>query len=102
MIVLRCFGNYDFKIADTLHIFINSIKSNTLMDLSQIPPGLELPKGIPARLRFASHEDARQHRKKMLVAAFRLFDKFGFNEGVAGHITAQDPEFTDHFWVINS
>jgi ribulose-5-phosphate 4-epimerase/fuculose-1-phosphate aldolase len=69
------------------------------MDLSQIPPGLELPKGIPARLRFESHEDAREHRKKMLVAAFRLFDKFGFNEGVAGHITARDPERTDHFWV---
>lgn len=69
------------------------------MNLSQIPPGLELPKGIPARLRFASHEDARDHRKKMLIAAFRLFDKFGFNEGVAGHITARDPEKTDHFWV---
>ena len=69
------------------------------MDLSQIPTGLELPKGISARLSFASHEDAREHRKKMLVAAFRLFDKFGFNEGVAGHITARDPERTDHFWV---
>jgi ribulose-5-phosphate 4-epimerase/fuculose-1-phosphate aldolase len=69
------------------------------MDLSKIPPGLELPKGIPARLSFASHADAREHRKKMLVAAFRLFDKFGFNEGVAGHITARDPEWTDHFWV---
>jgi ribulose-5-phosphate 4-epimerase/fuculose-1-phosphate aldolase len=69
------------------------------MDLSKIPPGLELPKGIPARLRFDSPEDARQHRKKMLVAAFRLFDKFGFNEGVAGHITARDPELLDHFWV---
>lgn len=42
------------------------------MDLSQIPPGLERPNGIPARLGFASHEDAREHRKKMLVAAFRL------------------------------
>lgn len=69
------------------------------MDTSQIPPGLSLPKGIPARLRFDSPEDAREHRKKMLVAAFRLFDKFGFNEGVAGHITARDPEKTDHFWV---
>jgi ribulose-5-phosphate 4-epimerase/fuculose-1-phosphate aldolase len=41
----------------------------------------------------------RQHRKQRLAAAFRLFSRFGFNEGVAGHITARDPERTDHFWV---
>ncbi|MCZ4120591.1 class II aldolase/adducin family protein [Streptomyces sp. H39-S7] len=48
---------------------------------------------------FASTEDERQHRKERLVAALRLFGRFGFEEGVAGHITARDPEFTDHFWV---
>jgi len=41
----------------------------------------------------------RLHRKQRLAAAFRLFAKFGFSEGIAGHITARDPEFTDHFWV---
>ena len=44
-------------------------------------------------------EQERLHRKQNLAAAFRLFSKFGFDEGVAGHITARDPEFTDHFWV---
>jgi ribulose-5-phosphate 4-epimerase/fuculose-1-phosphate aldolase len=44
-------------------------------------------------------EEERLHRKKMLVAAFHLFSKFGFDEGVAGHITARDPERLDHFWV---
>ena len=39
------------------------------------------------------------HRKQNLAAAFRLFSRFGFDEGVAGHITARDPELTDHFWV---
>jgi ribulose-5-phosphate 4-epimerase/fuculose-1-phosphate aldolase len=28
-----------------------------------------------------------------------VFGRFGFGEGVAGHITARDPELTDHFWV---
>jgi ribulose-5-phosphate 4-epimerase/fuculose-1-phosphate aldolase len=69
------------------------------MDPSQSPPGLELPKNIPAKIFFDSKEEAREHRKKMLVVAFRLFDKFGFNEGVAGHITARDPEKEDHFWL---
>src|SRR3954471_4603605 len=44
-------------------------------------------------------EEERLHRKQNLAAAFRLFSRFGFEEGVAGHITARDPEFTDHFWV---
>lgn len=44
-------------------------------------------------------EEVRLHRKRMLVAAFRLFGKFGFDEGLAGHITVRDPEQLDHFWV---
>ena len=48
---------------------------------------------------FATVEEERQHRKERLVVALRLFGRFGFEEGVAGHITARDPEWTDHFWV---
>jgi ribulose-5-phosphate 4-epimerase/fuculose-1-phosphate aldolase len=48
---------------------------------------------------FTSPADERRHRKVTLAAAFRLFSKFGFDEGVAGHITARDPEQNDCFWV---
>ena len=48
---------------------------------------------------FDSVEDERLHRRQRLAAAFRLFGHFGFDEGVAGHITARDPEHHDHFWV---
>src|SRR6202167_2754064 len=48
---------------------------------------------------FANAAEERLHRKQMLAAAFRLFSKFGFDEGVAGHITARDPERLDHFWL---
>jgi ribulose-5-phosphate 4-epimerase/fuculose-1-phosphate aldolase len=48
---------------------------------------------------FASVEEERLHRKQRLAAGFRLFGKFGFEEGIAGHITARDPELLDHFWV---
>ena len=48
---------------------------------------------------FQSAEEERLHRKQRLAATFRLFGKFGFGEGVAGHVTARDPEKTDHFWV---
>ncbi|HEX2063872.1 MAG TPA: class II aldolase/adducin family protein [Acidimicrobiales bacterium] len=48
---------------------------------------------------FDSVEEERLHRKRRLAAGFRLFARYGFDEGVAGHITARDPELTDHFWV---
>jgi ribulose-5-phosphate 4-epimerase/fuculose-1-phosphate aldolase len=48
---------------------------------------------------FESVEDERRHVKQRMAAAFRLFDRFGFNEGVAGHLTARDPEHRDTFWV---
>jgi ribulose-5-phosphate 4-epimerase/fuculose-1-phosphate aldolase len=60
-----------------------------------VPEIVQLP---PNRV-FDSPEEERLHRKQRLAAAFRLFSKFGFDEGVAGHITARDPELTDHFWV---
>jgi ribulose-5-phosphate 4-epimerase/fuculose-1-phosphate aldolase len=44
-------------------------------------------------------DEERAHRKRRLAAAFRIFGRFGFDEGVAGHITARDPERLDHFWV---
>lgn len=54
---------------------------------------------IPRPPTFATVEEERRHRKQRLAAAFRLFSRFGFDEGVAGHITARDPERRDHFWV---
>ena len=48
---------------------------------------------------FASVEEERAHRKAKLAAGLRIFGRFGFSEGVAGHITVRDPEYPDHFWV---
>ncbi|MGE0718620.1 MAG: class II aldolase/adducin family protein [Alphaproteobacteria bacterium] len=41
----------------------------------------------------------RLYRKQRLAASYRLFARYGFEMGGAGHITARDPELTDHFWV---
>jgi ribulose-5-phosphate 4-epimerase/fuculose-1-phosphate aldolase len=48
---------------------------------------------------FSSPDEERTHMKQRMAAAFRLFDKFGFNEGVAGHLTGRDPEHPELFWV---
>jgi ribulose-5-phosphate 4-epimerase/fuculose-1-phosphate aldolase len=47
----------------------------------------------------ATFAEERLHRKQRLAAAFRLFARLGFDEGVAGHITCRDPEHVDTFWV---
>lgn len=57
----------------------------------------EMKMALPPK--FDSIQDERLHRKQRLAAGFRLFSRFGFDEGVAGHITARDPERADHFWV---
>src|SRR3984957_1225659 len=59
-------------------------------------PSDRVPAQFPS---FGNVEDERRHRKQRLAAAFRLFGHFGFDEGIAGHITARDPEWPDHFWV---
>jgi ribulose-5-phosphate 4-epimerase/fuculose-1-phosphate aldolase len=66
-----------------------------MADLAQTFGGITVPK-MPT---FDTVEEERLHRKQRLAAAFRLFSQCGFDEGVAGHITARDPELTDHFWV---
>ena len=60
---------------------------------------MAVEKWLPPFPKFDSPDDERQHRKERLAAGFRLFAKFGFEEGVAGHITARDPIEPDTFWV---
>lgn len=68
----------------------------SLSDLQPVPAD-QLSFRLPPA--FGTVEEERRHRKERLAAALRLFGRFGFEEGVAGHITARDPEHTDHFWV---
>jgi ribulose-5-phosphate 4-epimerase/fuculose-1-phosphate aldolase len=64
-----------------------------------MPVATQSPPNLPAPPVFATAEAERRHRKQRLAGAYRLFSRFGFDEGVAGHITARDPERLDHFWV---
>jgi ribulose-5-phosphate 4-epimerase/fuculose-1-phosphate aldolase len=64
--------------------------------------GIELtPKQVAVSLptEFATVEEERDHRRRKLAGALRIFGRLGFGEGVAGHITVRDPEYPDHFWV---
>ena len=66
------------------------------VDMGSFEPdqqGIELPKPPT----FTTSAEERLHRKQQLAGAFRIFGRFGFGEGVAGHITVRDPEFTDLF-----
>jgi ribulose-5-phosphate 4-epimerase/fuculose-1-phosphate aldolase len=47
----------------------------------------------------ASVDDERLHRKQQLAASLRLLARYGVDPGLAGHLSARDPEHLDHFWV---
>jgi ribulose-5-phosphate 4-epimerase/fuculose-1-phosphate aldolase len=78
-------------------------EATAISDIIIGPPGTELGSVLPGGTfpwsGAATAEEERLHRKQRLAAAFRLFSKYGYDEGVAGHITARDPERPDHFWV---
>ncbi|MBT2440815.1 class II aldolase/adducin family protein [Streptomyces sp. ISL-36] len=66
----------------------------------------ETPAPVPvAQLHFAmppvheTAEEERAYRKQRLAGALRLFARFGYEEGVSGHLTARDPGLPDCFWV---
>jgi ribulose-5-phosphate 4-epimerase/fuculose-1-phosphate aldolase len=54
---------------------------------------------MPMPPTFTNFADERLHRKQRLAASFRIFSRFGLDEGAAGHITVRDPEFPTTFWV---
>lgn len=41
----------------------------------------------------------QKYLKQRLAASFRLFAHFGYDDGLAGHITLRDPIESDTFWV---
>jgi ribulose-5-phosphate 4-epimerase/fuculose-1-phosphate aldolase len=43
--------------------------------------------------------EQRLYLQQCLAAAYRLFSRFGSEEGIGGHITAHDPENPEHFRV---
>jgi ribulose-5-phosphate 4-epimerase/fuculose-1-phosphate aldolase len=54
---------------------------------------------MPLPPKFASAAAERQYVKQRLAAAYRVFAHFGYDDGLAGHITARDPERPECFWV---
>jgi len=68
-------------------------------------PGLQEPAAVeqmlkfPSPPRFTDKYEEREYQKGRLALAFRLFGKYGFDEGVAGHITLRDPVDPHQFWV---
>ena len=51
---------------------------------------------IPSFKSFAEH---RRWILEHLAGAFRVFGREGYAEGIAGHISVRDPEYSDRFWM---
>lgn len=60
---------------------------------------VSVPWDIPSPPTFQDPHEYRAHLKGRLALAFRIFAKYGYDEGVAGHITVKDPVDPTCFWV---
>jgi len=56
-------------------------------------------KAFPSPPTFKTKLEEREYLKHRLAQAFRIFGHYGYDEGVAGHITVRDPVDPDTFWV---
>lgn len=54
---------------------------------------------IPTIPVFETPEEEQKYCKEHLAAAFRVFADFGYDEGVAGHMSLRDPINKTHFWI---
>ena len=77
---------------------IPSTKAPLEPGLSEEQAKVQMPK-YPGPPKFANKYEERHYLKGRLAAAFRVFGKYGFDEGVAGHITLRDPVDPKTFWV---
>lgn len=66
--------------------------------ISESQAKVQMPK-FPRYPKFEDKYAERDYLKGRLAAAFRIFGKYGFDEGVAGHITLRDPVDPSTFWV---
>ncbi|KAF4554379.1 Class II Aldolase and Adducin N-terminal domain-containing protein 1 [Elsinoe fawcettii] len=78
---------------------------NTPSNAAPLEPGvskkvaeMKMP-AFPQPPKFDDPYEARKYWKGRLAAAFRIFGKYGYDEGVAGHITLRDPVDPHAFWV---
>ncbi|RLE22052.1 MAG: ribulose phosphate epimerase [Actinobacteria bacterium] len=46
-------------------------------------------------------EAERAHRKRMCALGYRIFGALRWGQLGDGHISARDPELTDHFWLLD-
>ena len=70
------------------------------MNQAANPLVMNAPEGMDDLLNTGrSLEQEQLFRKQRLAAALRIFGRFGFDEGVAGHITVRDPLEPETFWV---
>ena len=58
-------------------------------------PGVE-PFGVERSI-----EAERLHRKRMCALGYRIFGALRWGQLGDGHVSARDPELTDHFWLLD-
>ncbi len=61
-------------------------------------PGFD---GVDAIDAVRTVEAEREHRKEVAAAGYRIFAALRWGQLGDGHVSARDPEWTDHFWLLD-
>ena len=64
-----------------------------------IPQAIDLISKIHEIPEFSDKYAERKWAKEHMAAAFRIFAKFGYNDGAGGHISLRDPVNPKQFWI---
>ncbi|OZJ04366.1 hypothetical protein BZG36_03200 [Bifiguratus adelaidae] len=96
-------GTEEFKVASSQGAIFNRSHRHVVLSgdetEEQAREAEQIAVKLPMPPKFAGFADERRHRLQRLAIGFRLFSKYSFDEGVAGHMTCRDPEYPDLFWV---
>lgn len=69
-----------------LHPLIYGNESKRCLSDSKANQGSPIPGNLPQPPTFQSIEEERRYKKARLAGAFRIFGKFGYDEGAAGNL----------------
>ncbi len=80
---------------------MSSAETKSAEPRSPEPESAYPPMGDVEPFGFERSPDAeRAHRKKMCAIGYRIFGALRWGQFGDGHISARDPEFPDHFWLL--
>ena len=98
--VRRCgCGRWQFKSSSGTELILGDIAFDRAPDDTGAMAYPDLAHPTVGEPEFSDPAQLRAHRKRRLALGYRIFGAMRYGSLGDGHISARDPERTDHFWL---